>query len=79
MCQQRRADLDSETTRTTMEHRRVHKALLARQSQAFEDVFHVGAGDAGNVFECRPTVELPDPAEDVEALLNAYIPSYVLY
>ncbi len=55
-----------------------HKSVLARQSQVFGNMFNMAVGDAAETLEGHPTVFLPDPAEDVEALLNAiYNPSLV--
>ncbi|KAH8113883.1 hypothetical protein DFH11DRAFT_1743985 [Phellopilus nigrolimitatus] len=53
---------------------RVHKSILALQSQIFADMFSLpspdGSQDADDNYDGIPVVSMPDSAEEIECMLN---------
>lgn len=51
---------------------RVHKSLLVSASQVFADMFDVSSGTNADLdmYDGVPLVHLPDPAEDIEVMVD---------
>lgn len=57
-----------ETTRKILF--RVHKSILQSASQVFADMLGLSEGEASELYDEVPLVHMPDPAEDIEAMLD---------
>ena len=55
-----------------------HQSLLSKHSEVFKDMFTLPPTAIMETYQGLPKVHLPDPAEDVRALLRMlYDPTYV--
>lgn len=55
-----------------------HRSVLCKHSDVFDGMFALPISDAVERYDGVPLVQLPDPADDVCALLSMlYDPSYV--